>query len=142
MLLTRNLHWYIYIINNMLFSLKILRSDWSKAILFFSSFYNEQNFYFAPPPSLWLACVTLLIAICDVTVPLFIDKTNVREVILFNKNSPILNQINYTQIFVVYYKKRKKIIIIIIDLNIFLVYRAIRAFMQFAIRFFVHSTIN
>ena len=42
----------ILIINNMLFSLKILRSDWSKAILFFSSFYNEQFFYAAPPPSL------------------------------------------------------------------------------------------
>ena len=74
-------------------------------VRFILSYTDEPNFHVARPlHSDWL-CMTLLTTTCDVTVTLFIDKINVREVILCNKNSTILNLINYTQIFVIYYKK-------------------------------------
>ena len=56
---------YMFIINNMLFSLKILRSDWSDLFC-----HTPMNRIFTSPRPLhsaWL-CVTLLTTTCDVTV--------------------------------------------------------------------------
>ena len=62
----------------MLFSLKIMRSDWSRAILFI--LHTRMNIIITlsrPLHSYWV-CVTLLTTTSVVTVTLFIDKTNVR----------------------------------------------------------------
>ena len=98
----------------MLFSLKILHSDWSD--LFFHTPMNTIVF-FDRPSSLWLAMRAVVHSY----------KTNECKVyIFFNKNSTTLNKIHYTQIFVIYYKKVVGLLIIGIDINIFGFYCAIQ----------------
>ena len=118
----------------MLFSLKILRSDWTH--LFFHTRMNRIYTSTHPLHSDWL-CVTLLTPNCDVTVMLFMDKPNVREVILFNRNSTILNQINCTQIFVIQNKKVVGLLIISIDINIYM--KEKKRFANFSVKRYAHS---
>ena len=74
----------------------------------------------------WL-CMTLLTTTCDVTATLLIDKTNEREVILFNKSSTmILNLINCIHIFVINYKQVVWLLITSIGINSFGFYRAMK----------------
>ena len=72
----------IYTINNMLGSMKILRSDWFKTILFIFLFPDEKFLTSPRPLHSDLICATLPTTRCGVTVMLFIDKTILREYFL------------------------------------------------------------
>ena len=75
---------YLLIINNMLYTMKMLRSDWSKT--FFFVHFTIKIFFTLPRPlpGDWL-CMTLSATTCDVPFTLFIDKTNMREVSVVKK---------------------------------------------------------